>query len=294
MSEPSYPVLQDLSAALSGLVEKVSSRVVAVRSPRFASSGFVWRKDLIITADEALTDEGEIAVTPPHGEPRTAIVVGRDPSTDVALLRIEGSELSPIPLERALPKTGSLVLVVGASGATPTAALGITGLVGPAWQSLRGGHIDSLVELAVPLRRQAEGGVVVDSGGRTLGMAVFGPRRRVLMIPATTIERAATMLEQHGRIPRGYIGLGLQPVQVDGADDGGAMVMSIDAGGPGAAAGFRQGDVLVGWNGEPQPSVRALLRTLGPDSVGRSVKVAVRRGGEPLDLTLTIGEKSAA
>jgi S1-C subfamily serine protease len=119
-------------------------------------------------------------------------------------------------------------------------------------------------------------------------MAVLGPRR-VLVIPTATIERVATKLETHGRIARGYLGVGLQAVKLD--DGVGAMVMSVDKTGPSAAAGIRQGDVIVGWNGEKLTGVRSLLRSLGPDSVGRVVELSIQRGGEPVQVKLTIGER---
>jgi S1-C subfamily serine protease len=163
-------------------------------------------------------------------------------------------------------------------------------LAGPGWRSLRGGEIDARIELDLSLRRHAEGGLVLDAAGRALGMAVFGPRRRVLVIPAATVERVAGTLASHGRIPRGYLGLGLQPVRLD--DGGvGAMVMSVDAKGPGAAAGLRQGDVIVAWDGQPVQGVQALLRRLGPGSVGSVVTLSLRRAGQPTDVQLTVGER---
>ena len=161
---------------------------------------------------------------------------------------------------------------------------------GPAWYSLRGGRIDTRIELDTSLRRSAEGGLALDAAGRAVGMAVFGPRRRVLVIPSATLERVAAQLENHGRIARGYLGLGLQPVQLD--DGGvGAMVMTIDRDGPGTAAGVRQGDVIVRWNGVPIATVPALIRSLGSDSIGLVVALSILRAGEPMDLHLTIGER---
>ena len=101
------------------------------------------------------------------------------------------------------------------------------------------------------LRKSAEGGLVLDAGGEAIGMAVFGPRRRVLVIPTATIERIAPKLASNGRIARGYLGLGLQPVTIEGGEGSGAMVMRVDPQGPGALAGLYQGDILVAWNGEP-------------------------------------------
>jgi S1-C subfamily serine protease len=122
-------------------------------------------------------------------------------------------------------------------------------------------------------------------------MAVRGARR-VLVIPSATIERVAGRLESHGRIARGYLGLGLQPVKLD--DGVGAMVMSVDKSGPSATAGLRQGDIIVGWNDQTLASVRKLLHALGPDSVGTVVDLAVRRGGEPARFKVTIAERPEA
>jgi S1-C subfamily serine protease len=125
-------------------------------------------------------------------------------------------------------------------------------------------------------------------------MAVFGPRRRVLVIPTATIERVAAKLESHGRIGRGYLGLGLQPVAVETGEGSGAMVMSVDPKGPGALAGVHQGDVIVAWNDEPIRHLQSVLRSLGSDSVGRTITLGLRRAGEARQVPLTIGERPAA
>jgi S1-C subfamily serine protease len=122
-------------------------------------------------------------------------------------------------------------------------------------------------------------------------MVVFGPRRQVLVIPAATIERVATTLETHGKVARGYLGLGLQPTNLDGGDGLGVMVMSVDPTGPGAAAGVRQGDLIIKWNDQEIQGVRMLLRVLGPDAVGSTVKLDLRRGGDPTEAHLTVGER---
>jgi S1-C subfamily serine protease len=134
---------------------------------------------------------------------------------------------------------------------------------------------------------------VLDAAGGAIGMAVLGPRRRVLVIPAATIARVVTTLERHGRVARGYLGLGLQRVAIEG-EGSGVMVMSVDPGGPGAAAGIHQGDIVVAWNGEPIRHVPALLRTLGPDSVGQQVTIGLRRAGETRQFALTVGERPSA
>jgi S1-C subfamily serine protease len=116
----------------------------------------------------------------------------------------------------------------------------------------------------------------------------------VLVIPSATIERVAPKLESRGRVARGYLGLGLQPIAIDGSAGSGAMVMSVDPHGPGALADIHQGDILVAWNGEPIPHVQSLLRALGPDSVGQTVALGLRRTGQTQQVSLTITERPAA
>jgi S1-C subfamily serine protease len=292
MAEQASPIsLQDLSAALTGLVARISSSVVAVQSSRSRSSGFAWRPGLVVTADEALADEGEITVILPGGETIAARLAGRDATTDIALLRVDRLDLQPAPLDNASLAPGALALVVGSQAGTATAALGVVSHASGPWRSLRGGEIDARLELGMVMRRQAEGGLAVDAGGQTFGMAVFGPRQRVLVIPSATIERVADKLESHGRIARGYLGLGLQRVAVQDGGGMGLIVTSVDPNGPAAAADVRQGDILVTWNGEPVRSVHSLLRALGPDSVGRTIILGLRRSGEPAEARLTITER---
>ena len=283
--------LQTLSDALSTVVADAVKSVVAVHSSRSRSSGFVWRPGLIVTADEALAEDAEIAVMSPGGAAVATTLVGRDSTTDIALLRADGFNAPVATLQSTLPRAGALALAVGAGRNEPIAAFGAVSSAGPAWRSLRGGEIDARVELDLSLRRAGEGGLALDASGRAFGMAVFGPRRTVLVIPAATIERVAGKLQTHGRIARGYIGLGLQAAKFDGDGGIGAMVMSVDPTGPGAAGGVRQGDLIVNWNGERIRDVRTLLRALGPDSVGQSAKLSLSRGGAPIEIALTIAER---
>ena len=227
----------------------------------------------------------------PGGEAVVATLVGRDSTTDIALLRADGFSAPAASLQSSPLKAGALALAVGAGRKGPIAAFGAVSSAGPAWRSLRGGEIDARVELDLSLRRAGEGGLALDASGSAFGMAVFGPRRTVLVIPAATIERVAGKLQTHGRIARGYVGLGLQAAKLDGDGGSGAMVMSVDPKGPGSAAGVRQGDLIVEWNGERIADVQTLLRALGPDSVGQTAKLSLRRGGEPIEVALTIAER---
>lgn len=285
--------IQDFSTALEGMVGGMAPSLVSVISHRMQASGFVWRAGLIVTSDEGLAEEGEVRVILTGGESAVAHPVGRDPSTAIALLKVERPELQPVTMAASIPSPGALSLAVGAEDGTPTAALGLVSVSRGPWQSMRGGEIDARVELDTRLRSTAEGGLAVNSTGQAFGMMVFGPRRRVIVIPSVTIDRIAARLETHGRIARGYLGLGLQSVSID-AGGSGVMVMSVDSKGPGAAANIHQGDVLVSWDGKPIGKLQPLLRSLGPDSVGKLVAIELRRGGQLHQTRLQIGERPTA
>src|SRR5947209_5226730 len=222
--------LSSLSSALADVVARVAPSVVSVHSHRSRSTGFVWRPGLIVTADEALANEGDVQIVLADGSTAAATIAGRDHTTDIALLRADTS-IAPVKLSTTVPALGTLSVVVATHRDAPSAALGMVSLSGNAWRSLRGGDIDARIELDVRLGRSQEGGLALDASGGAFGMAVLGPRR-VLVIPAATVERVAPQLETHGHIARGYLGLGLQPVRLD--DGVGAMVMNVDETGPSA------------------------------------------------------------
>ncbi|EIM27900.1 S1C family serine protease [Microvirga lotononidis] len=292
-----------ISNHVSGLLDGIAPRLVTIHGRRRGtSSGFLWRPGLVITAEEALEADDDITVMRPDGSKVTASLVGRDPSTDIALLRTEeepSDEIAFSPTDGL--RAGHLVLAAGRQLEGPSAALGIVSLTGAAWKSLRGGHIDRRIHLDLRLDFQSEGGVALDTSGKVLGMAVFGPRRRALVIPSETIERVAPQLLEKGRVARGYLGLGLQPIRIDQAaadtaglsEPRGLIVVSLDQDGPGQSAGIRQGDILVRWNNDTLPSVRRVFRLLGPESVGQAVDLGILRAGEHITLAVEIRERPA-
>ena len=155
-----------------------------------------------------------------------------------------------------------------------------------------GGRLERRIQLGLRLDPAAEGGAVVDHAGRLVGMAVPGPRRRALVIPAETIARSAELLRIRGRVARGYLGLALQPVQV--GDMRGLIVVGADSLSPAGRAGVLIGDVLLAWDGAPLASVREMLARLDPESIGTEVALDLIRGGEQRRVTLRIGERAAA
>jgi S1-C subfamily serine protease len=296
--------LAAFSDALADTVERTARSIVAVGSGGHAvASGFVLKPGVVIAADEALESDDDLAVLLPDGRRAAATLAGRDPSTDVAVLRIDDDTVPPLPAAAARePRAGGLVLTVGRRPEGVIAALGTVALVGGAWRSLRGGEIDRLLRLGLRMDRRSEGGAAVDANGDTLGMAVFGPRRAVLVIPLTTVTRVADELIARGRIARGYLGLGLQPVRLDEAktealglaQGRGLIVVSVDPQGPGRQAGVLIGDVVTAWDGEEIGGLRSVFARLGTGSVGKTVALSLLRAGQPAAATLTIGERPAA
>ena len=237
---PQSSSLVHLSFAIADIVTATAQQVVEVQSHRSLASGFVWRDGLIVTADETLADEGSIQVELYDGTVLAAKVVGRDAASDIALLSVEGAR-AQLAVNRTEPlRSGELALVVAAAESLPLTAFGMIATAGPAWQSMRGGTIDARLEMDIRLRRRAEGGLALDCSGRALGMAVRGPRGRTFVIPTATIDRIAGQLAAHGRVAVAYLGVALKDVPLK-EGGGGAMVMTLDADGPAAAAGLQQG-----------------------------------------------------
>jgi S1-C subfamily serine protease len=286
--------LAAFSDRLAALAAEGAARVVAVhgRDGR-ARSGLLWAEGLVVTAEEALERDDELSLTLPDGQVVAATLAGRDPGTDVALLKAETGEVTPlVPAPPAALATGHLVLVVGRGEFGAGAAFGNAALVGGPWRSMRGGRLDRRIQLGLKLDPVAEGGAVLDHAGRLVGMAVPGPRRRALAIPAETIARAVEQLRTRGRVARGYLGLAMQPVQV--GEVRGLIVVGIDPRSPAGQAGVLVGDVLAAWDGTPLGSVRDMLARLDPDSVGTTVTLELIRAGQPHRVQVRIGERAAA
>jgi len=303
MTESTNP-LAAFSDHAAQLVERAAAGVVAVHGGgRRSSSGIHWRSGIIVTAEEVLERDEGIKITLPGGRLVDATLAGRDPTTDVAVLRFQPDGLAAAPTaDAAALRAGHVVLAIGNHQGAPVASLGIVAVAGGAWHSLRGGAIDSLIRLDIGLAPAAEGGALVDAHGRVVGMAVLGPRRRVLAIPTSTIDRVVDQLLAKGHVFRGYLGAGLQPVRLGQAareaqpagGGRGILVVSLDPAGPAARAGLMVGDIVTAWNAKPVDRVREIMRFLSPDSVGQTIDLGLLRGGTPTALKIVIGERAVA
>jgi S1-C subfamily serine protease len=302
MVESTSPLVA-FSDHTAGLVERTVSSIVAVHGGgRWSASGIHWRSGVIVTAEEVLERDEDIKVTLPGGRSVEASLAGRDPTTDVAVLRFRPDGLPIATTADASLRPGQFVLAIGNHEGVPLASFGLVAVVKGAWHSLRGGTIDSLIRLDLALSPAAEGGAVVDVQGRVVGMAVLGPRRRALAIPTSTIDRVVDQLLAKGHVFRGYLGAGLQSVRLGRPSTGaqpsssgrGILIASIDPDGPAARAGLLVGDIVTTWNAKPVDRVREVMRLLGSDSIGNTVDLGLLRGGAATTLKVVIGERPVA
>jgi S1-C subfamily serine protease len=295
--------LTTLSADVASLAKQASRSTVALRDRGRWFSGFYWRPDVIASASELVaTKKGEtIAVVTPSQDAIEGVVIGRDPSTDLALIRVQASAPAVAPATGIELSLGDVVLAAGRSRHGSTCAVGAIALAGESWRSMRGGDISARIWLDIRLTAQSEGAAVFDAGGRYIGMAVHAPRRRVLLIPAQTIERVGQELLAHGRVRRGYLGVGIQAVAVGPrADDGrgenrtGLMIISLDPKGPAVQAGLQQGDIILAFDGVAAGSARALVGMLRNADIAKTANLDISRSGRDIRVSVALGEGPAA
>jgi S1-C subfamily serine protease len=291
-----------LSNELAALVAAAAQSVAAVHGGgRRPSSGIIWQPGIVVTAEETVVSDTDLALTLPGGNRVAATLAGRDPSTDIAVLRYEAT-----PPAKAFATTtfatdlraGHLAVAIGSSEGDAVATLGVVSFAGPAWRSRQGGQIDARLVIDGRLPAVAEGGALVSADGSLIGMAVFGPRRRVLAIPASTIARVAPIIQDRGHIARGYLGVGLQRVPLSAAEGAeatrGAMVVTLDPAGPAKAAGILQGDIIVRLGGSAVTGLRTLYQQLGSDAVGKKMAVELIRAGVHKTVDVTIAPRPQA
>lgn len=291
-----------LSNNIADAVEHAGGCVVAVKTGRrMSSSGIHWRPGIVVTADETIARSKEITVTLPDNRTVSATLAGRDPSTDVAVLKLPDAELAIAQIGDATSlKVGHLVMAVGRSTESGlNASLGTVSALGGSWRSSYGGLIDQFVRLDVSLYPNLEGGPLVDAMGRVLGLTVSGPRRTVLAIPAATVNRVVNQLLEKGHIARGYLGVGMQPVRLPDTlknslnltSVGGVIVVNVDPNGPADKAGVLIGDVLIAIDGTPVNDTSDVQLMLGSQSIGQTFKAQIIRGGVLIELAIAPGER---
>jgi S1-C subfamily serine protease len=293
--------LAQFSSALVERSAAANSAIAAIRlSENRHITGTLWRPDVVITSEQSLPERDEFELVIASGSTIKAKTAGRDPGTNIAALKLE-QHLSAGGVISAGAQVGALAIAFGAdANAHATARLGVVNAVGPEWYSSHGGRIERRVLLDIELARSEEGGPVFDAAGGFLGMSTFAPRRQVLVIPATTLERVVPILLKQGRIPYGWLGVALRPVAVPEAlaktagQSSGLMVMSLTEGGPAVDAGIVAGDIILSVDGASTRRMRNITARLGADSIGRKVDLQLIRGGAVTSRQVTITERPSS
>lgn len=298
MKQTSGDALETFSDALVARAAAARPLVVEI-SPKGGSfrSGMLWRSGIVVTSEQSLPNAESYELTLPQGGRAEATLAGRDPGTNVAVLKFADGHEHALPA-RGEAETGAIALTYGADGRGGIAAhMGIVGAVGPEWRSRAGGKIDRRIVLDITISHHDDGGPVLDASGRLLGISTLGHRDTVLAMPPETVERSIDALLAHGRVERGWLGVALQPVAIPDAwretaeAKSGLMVMSTVSDGPAAGAGLQAGDILLKLDGAPTTHVRQLAERLGTESVGRAIDISVLRGGTPVLLRATIAAR---
>ena len=303
-------IIEQLSAGLADRIAEAAPITVGIHGGKRQASGILWRADVVVASEQMFGEETAFRIA--IGAQRIdATLAGRDPGTNVAVLKLEAPSASPLPSElpspgqgtlpdgAGPPRVGSLAVVAGRDAAGgPTGRLAMVHSVGDSWHSMAGGRIDALIRLDCRLGAD-EGGPVLTPDGKLLGMSTAGPRRRTIVIPTATLARVVDPLLSDGRIARGWLGVGLQPVMIpDGfrqsaGRDSGLMVVSLVPAAPAEAAGVLPGDIVLDVDGAPLSRPRSLAVLLGPDRIGQAVAMRVLRAGAIQTVSVTVAARPA-
>lgn len=287
--------------AMADAVEKAGASTVIVNArDRLPASGIAWAADLVVSADHAVEREDEITVAGADGKELAASLVGRDPASDIALLRVQGAA-SPATIRTEALRPGLLVFAVGrpTSGGIQ-ASLGTVSALGGPWRTRSGRRVGGSIRTDTTFFPGFSGGPLIDAAGQVAGMNTsrFG-RGSPLTLPSQVVSEVVSALLAHGRIRRGYLGIGSQPTRIaeslqgklGQAQETGLLIVGVEADSPAAKGGMLVGDILIGIEGSPVRDTRDLQVQLDGEIVGKAIKVRVLRGGEPAELVVTVGER---
>jgi S1-C subfamily serine protease len=293
--------LTDFSNGLTSAVEKAGASTILVDArKRYPASGIAYADDLVLTADHVVTREDDIKVLLPDGKSLAATIAGRDPGSDLAVLRLAEKALTAAKTSEDV-KVGQLVLALGRPNSEGMqASWGIvTSISGPT-RTFKGGMLDEYIQTETTPYPGFSGGPLVNTEGEVLGLNTSGlTRGSSLTIPVKVAWRVAEALATHGSVKRGYLGVRTQPVEIPEAarqalkreQEHGLLVLWLEEGGPAEKGGLLVGDILVAISGQPVGDPDDLFSALNSETVGKAIAVEVLRGGRPETVSVTVGER---
>jgi S1-C subfamily serine protease len=292
--------IEQFSAELAARIATAAKFVVGIRTGHRPTSGILWRPDVVIASEQMLPRDVSALQVVHAGQTIGATLAGRDPGTNVAVLKLNTALDGTLPPPAEAVNVGNLALLAGAdNNGAPTARLAMIHALGDAWHSMAGGRIDALIHLDTRLGPD-EGGPVLSLAGGLIGMSTSGPRRRTIVIPTATLMRVIDPLLTQGRVDRAWFGIGLQPVLIPDSfhqstgRESGLMVVGLAGGGPAETAGILPGDIVLDIDGSPVSRPRALSVLLSPDRIGQIAQVRVLRAGTVQTIGVTIAARPAA
>jgi S1-C subfamily serine protease len=302
-TQGSAPALAAFSDDLADLVERVGASVVAIQARRsYPSSAVILEPGVVATAAHTLRREDGITAVLADGSASSATLVGVDPGTDIAVLKLESAQGAPISLgDAAAVRPGHFVVAIsrGTEGSL-SASAGIVARTGGEWRTWRGGHIDRLVQLDGGLWAGFSGGPVVDARGGVIGIGTSAlSRGRAVVIPSSVLKRVSSQLLARGHVSHAYIGAAVQPVDVPEAlrtqlgisHAHGLIVISTVPQGPADAAGIALGDTLLTLDSKPLVDIDDLKAALGADRIGKPVAVSLIRAKQLVNVEVVVGER---
>ncbi len=293
--------LTDFSNGLTAAVETAGTSTVTVDARRrYPASGIAYTEDLVLTADHVITREEDIKVVLPDGRSLPATIAGRDPGSDLALLRLTEKALSTAKTSDNV-KVGQLVLALGRpNGGGMQASWGIVSEINGPTRTFRGGMLDEYIRSETTPYPGFSGGPLINTEGEVLGLNTSGlTRGSSLTIPVKVAWRIAETLVTHGSVKRGYLGVRTQPVEIPEVarqalgreQEHGLLILWLEESGPAANGGLLVGDILVAVSGQPVSDPDDLFAALNNDTVGKTIPVDVLRGGRPETVQVTVGER---
>ncbi|MFZ0747643.1 MAG: S1C family serine protease [Terracidiphilus sp.] len=296
--------LVEFSQELANTVEKAGRSVVSIlEGGRAGVSGTVWREGIGVAVAHTIQGLDEVTVILPSGEETKASVTGRDPGTDIALLKLPTNPQAATQADDSNARPGEIVLSIGRRGREGLAATyGLISAIGGPWRTSSGGRVDRWLRLDLNPFPGFSGGPIINAGCEVLGIATSGPGRSAAVVPASTVNRIVDQILKYGRTVRGYIGVGIQPVafpedawQKLGISGGrGLLIIAIAPNSAAVEAGLMLGDVIAAIEGKSLRSGASLQSILDGENVGKSISLDVVRGGQLVKVAVTVGEKPAS
>ena len=292
--------IEQFSTSLADRIALAAPVVVGIHTGKRPTSGILWRPDVVVASEQMLPEDATTFQVVRGGRTIGATLAGRDPGTNVAILKLETALDGTLPAAAEAVRVGNLALVVGADATGgATGRLAMVHALGEAWHSMAGGRIDSLIRLDTRLGPD-EGGPVLSLAGGLIGMSTSGPRRRTIVIPTATLARVIDPLLTEGRVARAWLGVGLQPVLIPDSfrqstgRETGLMVVGLAGGGPAETAGILPGDIVLDIDGAAVSRPRALSALLGPERIGQTAALRVLRAGAVQAIGVPIAARPAA